>query len=123
MRDMAGGSYVRSLSSTFIPELLSMNLLTAGMVPTMMILRSVLAPAAGPDSPASWFVMSMALLAGFTVAYPMNWWLVANHLKHGMMTIRRADAQAPMWKRVTRRWAPQQWKRTASTPSRFPPCR
>ena len=95
MRDMAGGSYVRSLSSTFIPELLSMNLLMAGMVPTMMILRSVLAPAAGPDSPAFWFVMSMALLAGFTVAYPMNWWLVANHLKHGMMTIRRADAQAP----------------------------
>src|SRR5271170_7204488 len=58
MRDMAGGSYVRSLSSTFIPELLSMNLLMAGMVPTMMILRSLLAPAAGPDSPASWFVMS-----------------------------------------------------------------
>jgi uncharacterized protein DUF4396 len=64
MRDMAGGSYVRSLSSTFIPELLSMNLLMAGMVPTMMILRSALAPAAGPDSPAFWFVMSMALLAG-----------------------------------------------------------
>jgi Domain of unknown function (DUF4396) len=95
MRDMAGGSYVRSLSSTFIPELLSMNLLMAGMVPTMMILRSVLAPAAGPDSPAFWFVMSMALLAGFIVACPMNWWLVANHLKHGMMTIRRGDAQAP----------------------------
>ena len=86
---------VRSLSNTFIPELLSMNLLMAGMVPTMMILRSVLAPAAGPDSPAFWFVMSMALLAGFIVAYPMNWWLVANHLKHGMMTIRRADAPAP----------------------------
>jgi hypothetical protein len=95
MRDMAGGSYVRSLSDTFIPELLSMNLLMAGMVPTMMILRSVLAPSAGPDSPAFWFVMSMALLAGFIVAYPMNWWLVANHLKHGMMTIRRADAHAP----------------------------
>jgi hypothetical protein len=95
MRDMAGGSYVRSLSSTFIPELLSMNLLMAGMVPTMIILRSALAPAAGPDSPAFWFVMSMALLAGFIVAYPMNWWLVAHHLKHGMMTVRRADVQAP----------------------------
>jgi hypothetical protein len=32
--------------------------------------------------------MSMGLLVGFIIAYPMNWWLVANHLKHGMMTVR-----------------------------------
>lgn len=95
MRDMVGGSYRRSLSSTFIPELLSMNLLMAGMVPTMMILRSVLAPTAGLDAPIFWFVMSMALLVGFVVAYPMNWWLVANHLKHGMMTVRRTNARTP----------------------------
>jgi Domain of unknown function (DUF4396) len=95
MRDMVGGSYPRSLSSTFIPELLSMNLLMAGMVPVMIILRSVLAPTAGPEAPAFWFVMSIALLAGFIFAYPMNWWLVANNLKHGMMTIRRADTMAP----------------------------
>jgi len=31
--------------------------------------------------------MSMALLAGSIVAYPMNWWLVRYHLKHGMMTV------------------------------------
>ncbi len=35
----------------------------------------------------------MALLVGFVVAYPMNWWLVSHHLKHGMMTVRpREDA-------------------------------
>ena len=34
----------------------------------------------------------MALLAGFIVAYPINWWLVAKGLKHGMMTARRAGA-------------------------------
>jgi hypothetical protein len=73
-----------------------MNLLMAAMVPTMMILRSVLAPTAGPGAPVFWFVMSMALLAGFIAAYPMNWWLVANHLKHGMMTIRPAQAEAVM---------------------------
>ena len=95
MRDMVGGSYARSLSRTFIPELLSMNVLMAGMIPAMIILRSVLAPAAGPDAPAFWFSMSMALLAGFIVAYPMNWWLVANNHKHGMLTVRRADASAP----------------------------
>ena len=32
--------------------------------------------------------------AGFVVAYPINWWLVANHLKHGMMTVRPASAGA-----------------------------
>lgn len=32
--------------------------------------------------------MSMALLIGFIAAYPINWWLVSNHLKHGMMTVR-----------------------------------
>jgi hypothetical protein len=32
--------------------------------------------------------MSMALLVGSIVAYPINWWLVRYHLKHGMMTVR-----------------------------------
>lgn len=91
MRDMAGGNYLRSLKMTFLPELLSMNLLMAAMVPTMMILRAWIAPGAGPVDPAFWFVMSMALLAGFIVAYPMNWWLVASQLKHGMFTVRAAD--------------------------------
>ncbi len=72
MRDMAGGSYLRALRSTFVAELLSMNLLMAGMVPTV----------------------TMGLLVGFIFAYPMNWWLVAHHLKHGMMTVRPAAAAA-----------------------------
>ena len=92
MRDMAGGSYRRALTGTFVSELLSMNLLMAGMVPTVMALRRWIGPAADPMTPSFWFVMSMGLLVGFIVAYPMNWWLVAHHLKHGMMTVRPADA-------------------------------
>lgn len=88
MRDAAGGSYVVALRRTFIPELLSMNLLMAGMVPTAMTLRRHVALAGDPGDARFWFVMSMALLVGFIAAYPMNWWLVAYHLKHGMMTIR-----------------------------------
>ena len=81
MRDMAGGSYRRSLTGTFMAELLSMNLLMAGMVPTVMALRRCVGPAAAdPLTPSFWFVMSMGLLVGFIVAYPMNWWLVAHHL-------------------------------------------
>lgn len=73
-----------------------MNLLMAGMVPTMVILRSDLGSEVSPASPVFWFVMSMALLVGFIVAYPMNWWLVANHLKHGMFTVPRADTGEPV---------------------------
>jgi hypothetical protein len=32
-------------------------------------------------------------MVGFIIAYPINWWLVANHIKHGMMTV-RPSAQA-----------------------------
>jgi Domain of unknown function (DUF4396) len=77
-----------ALKRTFIPELLSMNLLMAGMVPTAMALRRHVDLAGDPAHARFWFVMSTALLVGFIIAYPMNWWLVANHLKHGMMTIR-----------------------------------
>jgi Domain of unknown function (DUF4396) len=93
MRDMVGGSYTRSLTSTFIPELLSMNVLMAGMVPTMMLLKMHLG-GGSPASPFFWFVMSMALLVGAMLAYPMNWWLVSHQLKHGMMTVRATPVAA-----------------------------
>ena len=73
-----------------MPELLSMNLLMAGMVPTVMALRRQIASGADPMTPFFWFVMSIGLVVGFVIAYPINWWLVANHLKHGMMTVRPA---------------------------------
>jgi hypothetical protein len=94
MRDMAGGSYSRSLRMTFAPELLSMNFLMTGALPTMMILRKYVVSAGDPATPYFWFMMSMALLVGFVVSYPINWWLVANHLKHGMMTVRPAGGGA-----------------------------
>lgn len=87
MRGMAGGSYRRSLSMTFFPELLSMNFLMAGMVPVMMFGMKSVPAAMNPVRPAFWFIMSMALLVGFITAYPMNWWLVSHHMKHGMMTV------------------------------------
>ncbi len=37
--------------------------------------------------------MSMALFAGFICAYPMNWWLLTNHLKHGMMIVRHPETE------------------------------
>ncbi len=88
MRGDAGGSYKAALRHTFFPELLSMNVLMAGMVPTMLLAMKYVPGAHDPSGPAFWLVMSMALLVGFVTAYPMNWWLVSRHLKHGMMTVR-----------------------------------
>ena len=94
MRGMAGGSYRHSLNSTFFPELLSMNCLMAGMVPVMTLAMKCVPAGRDPSNPAFWFIMSMALLVGFITAYPMNWWLVSHHLKHGMMTVRSLDKPA-----------------------------
>jgi hypothetical protein len=127
MREMAGGSYSRSLTSTFFPELLSMNLLMAGMVPTVMAFRMQISSGTDPITPGFWFVMSIGLLVGFVITYPMNWWLVANHLKHGMMTVRPAGMVGTMQNHDTDAGAhhvPQVAQGIAMTPSqhRDRPC-
>jgi Sec-independent protein secretion pathway component TatC len=48
--------------------------------------------AMNPSEPQFWFVMSVAVIAGFATAYPINLWLVAKNLKHGLMTERRPRA-------------------------------
>jgi len=95
MRSMAGGSYSSSLRSTFMSELLSMNCLMGGMIVVSTLAWRSVPEAHEPTEPLFWFRMSIALMVGFVVAYPMNWWLVANHLKHGMMTV-RPDASTKM---------------------------
>jgi hypothetical protein len=95
MRDMAG-SYGHSLKITFIPEFLSMNFLMAGMVPLAALFAHYFDASRDPLQAEFWFRMSMALLAGFIVAYPINWWLVARHLKHGMITVRTAPRTTPL---------------------------
>jgi hypothetical protein len=57
-----------------------------------MVLMVRLPGAKSPLQATFWFTMSMALLTGSLVSYPINWWLVTNHLKHGMMTVRKAPA-------------------------------
>ena len=69
-----------------------MNFLMAGMMPIASLGRIAAGGNFSPLTPEFWFVMSMALLTGFIVAYPINWWLVAKGLKHGMMTVHGSDA-------------------------------
>lgn len=96
MKEMAGGSYTKSLGMSFLPEFLSMNLLMTGMVITLSLMKTRISGADNPLQPEFWFTVSMALIAGFIFAYPINWWLVANGMKHGMITVgdkTRPDAE------------------------------
>jgi hypothetical protein len=57
MRDMAGGSYSRSLRSAFLPELLSLNFLIAGMIPVMTFaMKATPNSGFGQGWPAKWLM-------------------------------------------------------------------
>lgn len=90
MKSMMGGSYLDNVRKTFLPELISMNAMMAGMAPVMSLLMM------GRDMRAMepmeflfWGVMSLGVMAGFTLTYPFNVWMVAVNLKHGLMTERK----------------------------------
>ena len=90
MRAVMGGTYAANVRRSFIPELVSMNLMMAGMAPVMIVLmmgRDM--RAMWPGEPLFWFVMSIGITVGFALAYPVNVWLVVRKLKHGLMTVRK----------------------------------
>lgn len=88
MKDMMGGSYIKALKRSLLPEWLSMNAVMAGMVPTMVILMTADMAAMEPTSIRFWGVMSLATMVGGLLAFPVNVWLVFKGLKHGMGTVR-----------------------------------
>jgi Domain of unknown function (DUF4396) len=88
MRDMLGGSYVAAVRRSFVPEWLSMNAVMAGMIPVMVTLMSRDSNAMEINSIYFWGIMSLATLIGAIIAYPVNVWLVAVGLKHGMGSVR-----------------------------------
>src|SRR5262249_40250467 len=94
MKTMLGGSYGVNVRRMFMPELISMNFMMAGMGPVMAFLmmgRDMRAMV--PTELLFWGVMSLGVLAGFITAYPANVWLVAAGLKHGLMTTRSGQAE------------------------------
>ena len=88
MKDMMGLSYGEAVRESFLPEWMSMNAMMAGMLPTMVVLMTRDMRAMEANSPWFWASMSAATLVGVVVAYPVNYWLVKNKLKHGMGTER-----------------------------------
>jgi hypothetical protein len=92
MRDMLGGSYLEAVRRSFMPEWLSMNAVMAGMIPVMVALMSRDVTAMEINSIYFWGIMSLATLVGAVIAYPVNVWLVAVGLKHGMGSVRALGA-------------------------------
>ena len=93
MKDMFGGSYRTAVRRSFMPEWLSMNTMMTGMFPTMVyFMMGSDMRAMDPRELIYWGIMSLAIGVGFVTAYPMNWWLVSKGLKHGLMTVRGANA-------------------------------
>ncbi|CCJ07398.1 DUF4396 domain-containing protein [Methylocystis sp. SC2] len=90
MKEMMGGSYWENVRRSFFPEFISMNFMMAGMAPVMSFLmmghdmRAMV-----PTELIFWGVMSLGVMAGFATAYPSNVWMVAQGLKHGLMTERK----------------------------------
>lgn len=91
MRGMFDGDYWKAVRKTFFAETVSMNFVMAGMLPTMIILTSLWPGSEEPLAPEFWFRMSLASVVGLAAAYPVNYWLVASHLKHGCMTLPGKD--------------------------------
>jgi manganese oxidase len=92
MKDMMGGSYLGAVKMSFLPEWLSMNAMMAGMFPVMVVLmmgRDM--RAMEPTQLLYWATMSVGIIVGFFVALPVNAWLVANGLKHGMGSTQPAE--------------------------------
>src|SRR5438046_10512863 len=89
MKEMMGGSYLENVRKTFLPEFISMNAMMAAMAPVMSFLmmgRDM--RAMEPAELLFWGVMSLGVVAGFLFALPVNAWMVARKLKHGLMTER-----------------------------------
>ncbi len=93
MRKTMGGTYAENVRRSFLPELISMNCMMAGMAPVMVnLMMGRDMRAMWPGEPLFWMVMSLGVIAGFAIAYPVNVWMVSRGMKHGLMTERGGAA-------------------------------
>lgn len=94
MLGMYQGNYFLAVRKTFFAETVSMNFVMAGMIPVMLLLAHFWPGSDQPSGAAFWFRMGLSSIVGGVVAYPINYWLVSRHLKHGCMTLPGADGPA-----------------------------
>lgn len=107
MKDMMGGSYIKAVKHSLYPEWVSMNFMMAGMFPVMVVLmmgRDM--RAMEPTELVFWGAMSVAVGFGLLTCYPVNLWLVAKGLKHGMGTVRALGKGGHSLETEFQRWLP-----------------
>ncbi len=86
---MADQSAGRSLWQAVKADTLSITSWQVGMYGLMALAQLVVMPGlaggrAAVLTPEFWWVMQLAMLAGFVTAYPVNWWLVRVGIKEAM---------------------------------------
>lgn len=103
MKSMMGGTYWENVRKSFVPEFISMNFMMTGMAPVMSFLmmgRDM--RAMEPTNLLFWGVMSLGVIVGYIIAYPANVWMVAQQLKHGLMTQRQPGSKFDLKVSVSR---------------------
>jgi len=86
MRNLSVGEGIRQALKA---DILSLSAWQIGMYACMALAqfylsRTVLHARLDVDSPEFWFMMQIAVLAGFLASYPVNWWLVRRGFKEEM---------------------------------------
>src|SRR3546814_2768109 len=92
MRRMMGGTYLQTVRRSFLPELISMNCMMARLAPVMVALmmgRDM--RAMWPGEPLVWMYVSIGVIARFVAVSPVNVWMVARGMNHGLMTGRKEN--------------------------------
>jgi hypothetical protein len=66
-------------------DTLSLTAFEVGMFIFMAVVSLArLQPSLNPTMPTFWFMMQIAMVAGFVTSYPMNWWLIKKGIKDAM---------------------------------------
>jgi hypothetical protein len=82
MKDLSAG---KALVAALKADALSLTAWQFGMYGWMAVGRFGLFGHELPkDGPVFWFMMQIAMLAGFVTSYPVNWWLVGSGIKEKM---------------------------------------
>ena len=80
-----GLSTVDGLKSALKADALSLSAWQIGMYGWMaVVLFVIFDPALEKTSPVFWFMMQLAMIAGFLTSYPVNWWLIRRGIKERM---------------------------------------
>jgi len=75
----------QGLAAALKADSLSLTAWQAGMYGWMaVVVFAIFGHELPKADPVFWFMMQLAMLAGFLTSYPVNWWLVKSGIKEGM---------------------------------------